>query len=71
MYFSYVVVCATLSDDRINDGYMKSLITKIAEEWVMVDSRGFEENAISKEYSSSASFILETVPGKTGCHAGS
>ena len=45
MYFSYVDVCAILSDDRINNRAVKTLITKIAEEWVMINSRGFEENA--------------------------
>ena len=43
MYFSYVDVCAILSDDRINNRAVKTLITKIAEEWVMINSRGFEE----------------------------
>ena len=45
MYFSYVNICAILSDDRINNGAVKTLITKIAEKWVMINSRGFEENA--------------------------
>ena len=45
MHFSDVDVCAILSDDRINNGAVKTLITKIAEEWVMINSRGFEENA--------------------------
>ena len=45
MYFSYVDICAILSDDRINNRAVKTLITKIAEEWVMINSRGFEENA--------------------------
>ena len=45
MHFSDIDVCAILSDDRINDGYIKTFITKIAEEWVMINSRGFEENA--------------------------
>ncbi len=34
-----------LSDDRIDNRHVKTLITKIAEEWVMIDSRGFKENA--------------------------
>ena len=45
MHFSYVDICAILSDDRINNRAVKTLITKIAEEWVMINSRGFEENA--------------------------
>ena len=45
MYFSYVHICAILSDDRIYNGAVKTLITKIAEEWVMINSRGFQENA--------------------------
>ena len=45
MYFSYVDVCAIFSDNRINNRAVKTLITKIAEEWVMINPRGFEENA--------------------------
>ena len=35
----------TTSDDGINNRAVKTLITKIAEEWIMINSRGFEENA--------------------------
>ncbi len=45
MHFPYVDICAILSDDRIDNRHVKTLITKIAEEWVMIDSRGFKENA--------------------------
>ena len=62
MYFSNVDICAILSDDRINNRAVKTLITKIAEEWVMINSRGFEENAAFQRIQlSSASFILETA----------
>ena len=39
--FSYIDICAIRSDDRINTGAVKTLIMKIAEEWVMINSRGF------------------------------
>lgn len=38
MYFYYVDIFATLNDDRINNGAVKTLITKMAEEWVMINS---------------------------------
>ncbi len=44
MHFSNVDICAILSDDGINDRAVKTLITKIAEEWVTIDARGFHEN---------------------------
>lgn len=40
-YFSNVHIYAILSDDRINNRAVNTLITKIAEEWVMINSRGF------------------------------
>ena len=43
--FSYIDICAIRSDDRINTGAVKTLIMKIAEEWVMINSRGSEGNA--------------------------
>ena len=45
MYFPYVHVCATLSDDRINDGAVKTLIAEEAQERDVVDPSGFEEAA--------------------------
>ena len=39
--FISVGICAILSDDRINNRAVKTHITKIAEEWVMINSRGF------------------------------
>ena len=46
MHFSYIDICAIFSDDRINNRAVKTLITKIAEEWVMINSRGFKENVV-------------------------
>ncbi|MPM86997.1 hypothetical protein SDC9_134090 [bioreactor metagenome] len=45
MHFPYVDIRAILSDDRIDNRDVEPLITKIAEERVMIDSRGFKENA--------------------------
>ncbi len=42
--FSYIDIWAILSDDRINNRAVKTLIMKIAEEWIMINLRGFEEN---------------------------
>jgi hypothetical protein len=38
-------VRAILCDDKINDEYIKSLITKIAEEWVVIDTRGYHDDS--------------------------
>lgn len=46
MCFSTIDVRDILSDDRIDNIYVKPLIMKIAEEWVMMDSRVFKENII-------------------------
>ncbi|MPM70535.1 hypothetical protein SDC9_117490 [bioreactor metagenome] len=45
MHFTNVKVRARLRDDRVNDGDKKSLITKIAEEWVMINTRGFQKDS--------------------------
>ncbi len=60
MYFFNVNVCAILSDDRIDNRAVKTLITKIAEEWVMINPVDSRKMRLSKEYSSSASFIFVT-----------
>ncbi len=48
MQFPYVHVCAILSDDRINDGAVKPLIAKEAQERDMVDPGGLKEAAAFK-----------------------
>jgi len=45
MEFPYVHICAILSDDRINDGAVKVLITKEVQERDVVDSGGLKEAA--------------------------
>ncbi|MDE8703566.1 hypothetical protein PZH32_11460, partial [Adlercreutzia equolifaciens] len=45
MQFPYVDICAILSDDRINDGAVKPLITKEAQERDMVDPGRLKEAA--------------------------
>ena len=45
MQFPYVDVCAILSDDRINDGAVKTLITKEAQERDVVDPGRLKEAA--------------------------
>lgn len=45
MYFSNVNVCAILSCDRIYNRAVKTLITKMTEERVMINSRGFQKDA--------------------------
>jgi len=48
MQFPDVHICAILSNDRINDGAVKTLITKEAQEWDVVDPGGFKEAAAFK-----------------------
>lgn len=48
MYFSDIDICAILGDDRINNRAVKTLITKIAEEWVVINFRGFQKDATFK-----------------------
>ena len=48
MQFPDVHICAILSDDRINDGAVKTLITKEAQERDVVDPGGFKEAAAFK-----------------------
>ena len=48
MEFPDVPICAILSNDRINDGAVKTLITKEAQEWDVVDPGGFKEAAAFK-----------------------
>ena len=43
MEFSYVDICAILSDDRINDGAVKTLITKEAQKRDVVDPGRLKE----------------------------
>ena len=43
MQFPNVHICAILSNDRINDGAVKTLITKEAQEWDVVDPGGLKE----------------------------
>ena len=43
MEFPYVHICAILSDDRINDGAVKALITKEVQERDVIDSGGLKE----------------------------
>ena len=45
MQFPYVDICAILSDDRINDGAVKPLITKEAQERDVVDPGRLKEAA--------------------------
>ena len=45
MQFPYVDICAILSDDRIHDGAVKTLITKEAQERDMVDPGRLKEAA--------------------------
>lgn len=45
MYFSYVDICAILSDDRIYDRAVKPLITKEAQERDVVDPGRLKEAA--------------------------
>jgi len=45
MQFPYVHICAILSDDRINDGAVKPLITKEAQERDVIDPGGLKEAA--------------------------
>ena len=45
MQFPYVDVCAILSDDRINNGAVKTLITKEAQERDVVDPGRLKEAA--------------------------
>ena len=45
MEFPYVHICAILSNDRINDGAVKTLITKEAQERDVVDPGGLKEAA--------------------------
>ena len=61
MQFPYVDVCAILSDDRINDGAVKTLITKEAQERDVVDPGRLKEAAALREYVSCASFIFATA----------
>ena len=48
MQLSYVHVCAILSNDRINDRAVKTLIAKEAQERDMVDPGGLKEAAAFK-----------------------
>ena len=48
MEFPYVHVCAILSNDRINDRAVKTLIAKEAQERDMVDPGGLKEAAAFK-----------------------
>lgn len=48
MEFPDVPICAILSNDRINDGAVKTLITKEVQEWDVVDPGGFKEAAAFK-----------------------
>ena len=48
MEFPYVHICAILSNDRINDGAVKTLITKEAQERDVVDPGGLKEAAAFK-----------------------
>ncbi len=48
MQFSYVQICAILSNDRINDGAVKTLIAKEAQEWDVVDPGGLKKAAAFK-----------------------
>ena len=45
MYFTNVKIRGRIRDDRIYDVYIKIPISEVAEEWVMVDTRGFEKDA--------------------------
>ena len=45
MQFPYIHVCAILSNDRINDGAVKTLIAKEAQERDVVDPGGLKEAA--------------------------
>ena len=48
MQFPNVHICAILSNDRINDGAVKTLITKEAQERDVVDPGGLKEAAAFK-----------------------
>ena len=43
MYFSYIDICAILSNDRFNAGAVKTLLPKEAQEWDVVDPGGLKE----------------------------
>ena len=58
MQFPNVHICAILSNDRINDEAVKTLITKDAQEWDVVDPGGPRKQRLSREYISWASFIF-------------
>jgi hypothetical protein len=66
MHFSNVNVRARLRDDRINDGCTKSFVTKIVEEWVMINLQGVVILVI-KLIAYSANFILFLVGGIFMC----
>ena len=48
MQFPYVHICAILSNDRINDRAVKTLIKKEAQEWDVIDPSGLKEAAAFK-----------------------
>lgn len=44
MHFTNVKIRGRIRDKRIYDVYIKTSISEVAEEWVMVDTRGFEKD---------------------------
>lgn len=43
--FFNVDSCSIFSDDRTNNGIVKTFIIWMAEEWVKINAKGFQKNA--------------------------